>query len=86
VVQVPARTEEDGASLEVDLAEMLALVGVEGVNLGVGDDPTVAPAEDELLAAERTEREHAAPLGAGAPDLDVLDHPLSANAVSQAAS
>lgn len=86
MVEIPARPDENGAPLEIELAEVPPFAAGERINLRIRDDAPVPAAEHELATPEPSHCEHAFALCARTANLDVAGHSASANAVSHAAT
>ena len=74
MVQMTPRREENSAGFEVDLAQMTALVCRQVRNVGVRDDASMPPAENELTGAKSSPGEDSFALGSGALHHNVGDH------------
>ena len=59
MVQETARRKQHGAAVEVQLAQVPAVFGGEGPNIGVRYDTAMPPSKDELTACEEAESKHA---------------------------
>ena len=74
VVEVAAGGQENCARVEVEFTQVPLVIWRELVDRRVGHDAAVTASEDELARREGPLCEHAEPLRARGPHLDIADH------------